>query len=154
MNRLLTLTALIEAAAGLALMAVPSVVARLLLGGEISGAGIPLGRVAGFGLLSLGIARVQRTTHAQQESDATLLPVFSFPCGASEFPRKAPIQKLITPAIAHHASNLRRRHALRSRVGLFGQRPVQERPLHPLLMLDPLAPDPLACPSHPFVADR
>ena len=56
MNRLLTLTALIEAATGLALTAAPSVVVRLLLGGEISGAGIPLGRVAGFGLLSLGIA--------------------------------------------------------------------------------------------------
>jgi hypothetical protein len=56
MNRLLTLTAIIEAATGLALMGVPSVVVRLLLGGEISGAGIPLGRVAGFGLLSLGMA--------------------------------------------------------------------------------------------------
>jgi hypothetical protein len=56
LNRLLTLTTIIEAATGLALMAVPSVVARLLLGGEISGAGIPLGRVAGFGLLSLGMA--------------------------------------------------------------------------------------------------
>ena len=56
MNRLLTLTAIIETATGLALMAVPSVVVRLLLGGEISGASIPLGRVAGFGLLSLGMA--------------------------------------------------------------------------------------------------
>ena len=56
MNRLLTLTAIIEAATGLALIAVPSVVVRLLLGGEISGASLPLGRVAGFGLLSLGMA--------------------------------------------------------------------------------------------------
>ena|SRR5213593_4414217 len=56
MNRLLTLTAIIEAATGLALMAVPPVVVRLLRGGEISGASIPLGRVAGFGLLSLGMA--------------------------------------------------------------------------------------------------
>ena len=56
MNRLLALTAIIEAATGLALIAVPSVVVRLLLGGEISGASIPLGRVAGFGLLSLGMA--------------------------------------------------------------------------------------------------
>jgi hypothetical protein len=56
MNLLLTLTAIIEAATGLALMAVPAVVVRLLLGGEISGAGIPLGRVAGFGLLALGMA--------------------------------------------------------------------------------------------------
>jgi hypothetical protein len=56
MNHLLTLAASIEAATGLALLAVPSVVVRLLLGGEISGASIPIGRVAGFGLLSLGIA--------------------------------------------------------------------------------------------------
>ena len=56
MNLLLTLTAIIEAATGLALMAMPSVVVRLLLGGEISGASLPLGRVAGFGLLSLGMA--------------------------------------------------------------------------------------------------
>ena len=56
MNRLLTLTAIIEAATGLTLMAVPSVVVRLLLGGEISGASLPLGRVAGFGLLALGMA--------------------------------------------------------------------------------------------------
>ena len=56
MNHLLTLTAIIEAATGLALMAVPSVVVRLLLGGEISGASFPLGRVAGFGLLSLGMS--------------------------------------------------------------------------------------------------
>ena len=56
MNRLLILTAAIEAATGLALIAVPTIVVRLLLGSEISGAGIPLGRVAGLGLLSLGVA--------------------------------------------------------------------------------------------------
>jgi O-antigen/teichoic acid export membrane protein len=56
MKHLLRLTAIIEAATGLALMAVPSVVVRLLLGDEISGASIPLGRVAGLGLLSLGMA--------------------------------------------------------------------------------------------------
>jgi hypothetical protein len=52
----LKLTAIIEAVTGLALMAVPCGVVRLLLGGEISGASIALGRVAGFGLLSLGNA--------------------------------------------------------------------------------------------------
>lgn len=56
MNSLLTLTAVIESATGLALMTMPSLVVRLLLGAEISGASIPLGRVAGFGLLSLGVA--------------------------------------------------------------------------------------------------
>ena len=47
MKRFLTLTAIIEAATGLALIAVPALVVRLLLGAEISGASIPLGRVAG-----------------------------------------------------------------------------------------------------------
>ena len=56
MNRLLKLTSIIEAATGLALMAVPSVVVRLLLGGEISSASVPLGRVGGFALLSLAMA--------------------------------------------------------------------------------------------------
>jgi len=56
MSRLLTLTAIIEAATGLALIAVPAIVVRLLLGAEISGASIPLGRVAGAALLALGVA--------------------------------------------------------------------------------------------------
>ncbi len=56
MNRLLKLTAIIEAATGLGLAVVPSVVVRLLLGAEISGASIPLGRVAGAALLALGVA--------------------------------------------------------------------------------------------------
>jgi hypothetical protein len=56
MNRLLKLTSILEAATGLALIAMPVVVVRLLLGGDIAGASIALGRVAGFGLLSLGLA--------------------------------------------------------------------------------------------------
>src|SRR5213593_3557585 len=57
MNRLLKLTAIIEAATGLGLMAVPSVVVRLLLGSPLdTSASIPLGRVAGAALLALGVA--------------------------------------------------------------------------------------------------
>ena len=56
MKRFLTLTAIIEAATGLALIALPALVVRLLLGAEISGASIPLGRVAGAALLALGVA--------------------------------------------------------------------------------------------------
>jgi len=56
MKRFLTLTAIIEAATGLALIALPAIVVRLLLGAEISGASIPLGRVAGAALLALGAA--------------------------------------------------------------------------------------------------
>ena len=56
MKRFLILTAIIEAATGLALIALPAIVVRLLLGAEISGASIPLGRVAGAALLALGVA--------------------------------------------------------------------------------------------------
>ena len=56
MKRFLKLTAIIEAATGLALIAVPAIVVRLLLGAEISGASIPLGRLAGAALLALGVA--------------------------------------------------------------------------------------------------
>ena len=56
MKRFLILTAVIEAATGLALIALPAIVVRLLLGAEISGATVPLGRVAGAALLALGVA--------------------------------------------------------------------------------------------------
>jgi len=50
------LSAAIEAATGVAFIAVPGFVARLLLGAGLSDSGIALARVAGFGLLSLGLA--------------------------------------------------------------------------------------------------
>ena len=53
---MLRLTAIIEAATGLGLIAVPAIVVRLLLDAEITGASIPLGRVAGVALLALGVA--------------------------------------------------------------------------------------------------
>ena len=56
MNRLLKLTAIIEAATGLGLIAVPAIVVRLLFDAEITGASIPLARVAGVALLALGVA--------------------------------------------------------------------------------------------------
>ena len=56
MNRLLKLTAIIEAATGLGLITVPAIAVRLLLDAEMSGATIPLGRVAGVALLALGVA--------------------------------------------------------------------------------------------------
>ena len=53
---LVTLSSAIEAATGIALIAVPDVVARILLGAELSISGVVVARVAGFGLLSLAIA--------------------------------------------------------------------------------------------------
>src|SRR5271169_117891 len=49
-------SAAIEAATGVALIAVPELVALVLLGAELSSSGIAVARVAGFGLLALGLA--------------------------------------------------------------------------------------------------
>ncbi len=56
MNKLLALSASAEAATGLVLMIDPPFVTRLLLGAEVSGVAIALGRLGGFGLLSFGLA--------------------------------------------------------------------------------------------------
>jgi len=56
MNRLLALAAAIEAGTGVGLMLDPPLVTQLLLGAEVSGAAIAVARVAGAGLLSLGLA--------------------------------------------------------------------------------------------------
>ena len=45
-----------EAATGLALLVVPSLVGRLLLGEELTGIAIPVARVAGIALIALGVA--------------------------------------------------------------------------------------------------
>jgi len=49
-------SAAIEAVTGAALIAFPDLVARILLGTGLSGSGVAVARVAGFGLLSLAIA--------------------------------------------------------------------------------------------------
>lgn len=49
-------SAVAEAATGLALLIVPSLVGQLLLGEELTGVAIPVARVAGIALVALGIA--------------------------------------------------------------------------------------------------
>ena len=55
MRRVLILTAVLEAATGVALLIVPSLVGWLLLGEELTGIAIPVARVAGIALIALGI---------------------------------------------------------------------------------------------------
>jgi hypothetical protein len=55
MKRLLALVAVAEALTGLALLIVPTLVARLLLGAELNGVSIPIARVLGIALLALGV---------------------------------------------------------------------------------------------------
>jgi len=56
MKRVLIFTAIGEAATGLALLIVPSLVGLLLLGEELTGIAIPVARVAGIALIALGVA--------------------------------------------------------------------------------------------------
>jgi hypothetical protein len=55
-DRILALSAAAEAATGLALILVPSVVSRLLLGHDLTGEAILVARVAGLALIGLGLA--------------------------------------------------------------------------------------------------
>jgi hypothetical protein len=56
MRKLIMAAAGVEAAMGLTLMTDPSIVSRLILGEDLTGVGIALGRVAGFGFVALGLA--------------------------------------------------------------------------------------------------
>jgi len=56
MKKLLIFTAVAEAATGLAVLLVPSLVGRLLLREELAGVAIPVARVAGIALIALGVA--------------------------------------------------------------------------------------------------
>jgi len=56
MKKVLLIAAVSEAATGLALLTVPSLVGRLLLGADLAGVAIPVARVTGIALIALGIA--------------------------------------------------------------------------------------------------
>jgi hypothetical protein len=56
MKKVLVVAAIAEAVTGLALMVIPSLLGRLLLGEELAGVAIPVARVAGIALIALGIA--------------------------------------------------------------------------------------------------
>jgi hypothetical protein len=55
MKKVLTVAAVVEAATGLALIIVPSLIGRLLFGTEFTGVANPAARVTGIALLALGV---------------------------------------------------------------------------------------------------
>jgi hypothetical protein len=63
-----TVSGAVEAATGVALILVPETVSRLLLGVELSGAGVALARVTGFGFLALTIACWPRGDGASRQA--------------------------------------------------------------------------------------
>ena len=56
MKKTLAFASVVEVCTGLALMIDPVIVGKLLLGAELSDAGIPVGRCFGVALLALGLA--------------------------------------------------------------------------------------------------
>src|SRR4029453_13099466 len=56
MRRVLGVAAVGEVATGLALVIVPSLVGRFLLGGELRGVALPVAPVASISLIALGVA--------------------------------------------------------------------------------------------------
>ena len=56
MKKTLVFAAVAEAVTGLALLIVPSLVGKLLLGEDLTGIAIPVARVAGIALIALGVA--------------------------------------------------------------------------------------------------
>ncbi len=56
MKHVLKFAAIGEAATGLALLIVPSLVGQVLLGEDLTGVAVPVARVAGIALVGLGIA--------------------------------------------------------------------------------------------------
>jgi hypothetical protein len=105
-NRFLVATAAIEAAAGLSLVALPDVAVKLLLGAEISGAAVPLGRVAGVALLALGVASWLARGHAVSAL-TTASAMLLYNCGVVAVLAMTGVSGMIGvllwPAVALHA---------------------------------------------------
>jgi hypothetical protein len=91
--------AAIEAATGIALIIYPRAVASLLLGADLAGAGIAVGRVAGVALLALGLvcwmSRQDPNKTAPLAAMLTYNPLLGF---GGEL-----VGILLWPAIAIHA---------------------------------------------------
>ena len=102
-KKLLAVAASVEGATGLALMVYPPVVALPLLGDSVSGPGVAVGRVAGFALLSLGVACWPSKSTEQplygMLTYSTLAMLYLIRIGI----RGAPVGPLLWPGVAAHA---------------------------------------------------
>jgi hypothetical protein len=100
MNRLLKLTAVLELATGLALLILPSLAGRLLLGAELTGVAIPIARVTGIALVGLGVACWPNwTALCGMLTYSTLVTVYLTYLGI----RGELVGPLLWPAVALHA---------------------------------------------------
>jgi hypothetical protein len=69
-RKILAFAAIVEVGTGLALMVDPAIVAALLLGVDLSGVGVVLGRCFGIALVALGLACWPRPQRAEDDSPA------------------------------------------------------------------------------------
>jgi hypothetical protein len=103
----LVATAVIEAGAGLGLLALPNIAVKLLLGADISGAAIPLGRVAGVALLALALASWLARGHAASAL-TTASAMLLYNCGVAAVLPIAGVSGmtgvLLWPAVALHVA--------------------------------------------------
>lgn len=102
MKKLLIFAAFCELATGLILLAYPAIVSWLLLGEVVSGAGVPISRVAGIALMALGLAcwpegNMRRAFYGMFTYGA-LIVLYGVILGASGH-----VGVLLWPAVAFHA---------------------------------------------------
>jgi len=100
MKKVLTITAVAEAAMGVALIVVPSLVGRLLLGADLVGVAKPVARVAGIALIALGVACLPSCTALCGMSTYSVLATLYLFCLAI---RGEWIGLLLWPAVGLHA---------------------------------------------------
>jgi hypothetical protein len=98
MKKLLNVAAVAEAAMGVALLAVPPLVGRLLLGAELTGVGITVARVTGIALIGLGVACWPGTPLTGMLTYSALTTLYFAYLGVSGV-----AGVLLWPAVAAHA---------------------------------------------------
>ena len=106
LTKILAFAAAVEICTGLALMIIPAIVATLLLGEDLSGAGALVGRLFGVALLALGLACWPPRWRAESGSPAfrgmlaynALVAAYLFYVGAVA----SVIGLLLWPAVALH----------------------------------------------------
>jgi hypothetical protein len=99
MKKLLIFAAVAETATGAALMVVPSLVGRFLRGVDLTGVAIPVARVAGIGLFSLGLACWPGPARVGMLTYSVLVTFYLLYLGI----RGEWVGPLLWPAVALHA---------------------------------------------------
>ena len=99
MKNLLTLVAIAEAATGAALLLVPSIVVRLLLGSEPSGISIPVAAVTGIALFALSVGCWPGPASLGMLTYSTLVTAYLLHLGI----RGEWVGPLLWPALVVHA---------------------------------------------------